>query len=260
MDIPDAKKVLETALLCAHEPLSVYDLKKLFSESEEDLSIAEIDIVLGELRTDWLGKGFEMVFLSTGWRVQSRPEMKVYLDRLNPEKPQRYSRATMETLAIIAYRQPVTRGDIEEIRGVAVNSQTIKLLEERGWIDAVGHRDVPGRPALLATTKQFLNDLGLLSLDMLPQLQQESKIEMQGEALMQLRVMEAALRPSADLAESSEDSDSTEQISSIDNVISNSAQGQELDVQNPASHIEAVSSAYATESMIDANPNSKITK
>lgn len=159
MNTPEAKKVLETALLCAHQPLSVHDMTKLFIGLEDALDIKGINAILDELRSDWLGKGIEMVFLSSGWRVQSKPEMKVYLDRLNPEKPQRYSRATMETLAIIAYRQPVTRGDIEEIRGVAVNSQTIKLIEERGWIDVVGHRDVPGHPALLATTKQFLSDL-----------------------------------------------------------------------------------------------------
>ncbi|MEO8599604.1 MAG: SMC-Scp complex subunit ScpB, partial [bacterium] len=146
MDTAEAKKVLETALLCAHQPLSVHDMRKLFSGLEDALDVKDINTILEELRADWLSKGIEMVFLSSGWRVQSKAEMKIYLDRLNPEKPQRYSRATMETLAIIAYRQPVTRGDIEEIRGVAVNSQTIKLIEERGWIDVVGHRDVPGHP------------------------------------------------------------------------------------------------------------------
>lgn len=206
MDTPEAKKILETALLCAHEPLSAHDMRKLFSGLEDELGVDDINAILDELRGDWLCKGIEMVFLSSGWRVQSKPEMKVYLDRLNPEKPQRYSRATMETLAIIAYRQPVTRGDIEEIRGVAVNSQTIKLLEERGWIDAVGHRDVPGRPALLATTKQFLSDLGLVSLDKLPQLHQASKIEMQGEALLKLQAMEVDLQLVAHLEEASDGS------------------------------------------------------
>jgi segregation and condensation protein B len=124
------------------------------------------------LRLDWADKGIEIVSLSTGWRFQSRPAMKRYLERLNPDKPPRYSRATMEMLAIIAYRQPVTRGDIEEIRGVTVNSQTVKMLEDRGWIEVIGHRDVPGRPALFATTKQFLDDLGLRSLDQLPPLPQ----------------------------------------------------------------------------------------
>ena len=173
MNTAEAKKVLETALLCTNEPLSIYDLKKLYvsDDGSEAAGADTIKLMLEELRHDWRGKGIELVGLASGWRFQSRPEMKTFLDRLNPEKPPRYSRATMETLAIIAYRQPVTRGDIEEIRGVTVNSQTIKMLEDRGWIEAIGHRDVPGRPALLATTRQFLDDLGLASLDQLPPLQ-----------------------------------------------------------------------------------------
>lgn len=179
MNTVEAKKVLETALLCAHEPLSISDLKKLYGDGGEEIGADSIKQMLEELRADWSDKGVEVVSLSTGWRFQSRPEMKVYLDRMNPEKPPKYSRATLETLAIIAYRQPVTRGDIEEIRGVAVNSQTIKLLEDRGWIEAIGHRDVPGRPGLFATTRHFLDDLGLTSLDQLPPLQQVSN----GDAL-----------------------------------------------------------------------------
>ena len=173
MDISEAKIVLETALLCAHEPLSIDGMKRLFSESSESegaFGTDDIRQMLALLREDWMLKGVEIVSLSTGWRFQSRPEMKVYLDRLNPEKPPKYSRATLETLAIIAYHQPVTRGDIEEIRGVTVNSQTIRMLEERGWIESVGHRDVPGRPSLLATTRQFLDDLGLTALVQLPPL------------------------------------------------------------------------------------------
>ncbi|HJV74051.1 MAG TPA: SMC-Scp complex subunit ScpB [Noviherbaspirillum sp.] len=180
MNTTEAKKVLETALLCAHEPLSINDMKKLYVEnggSSEEIGADTIKSMLEELRSDWSDKGIEVVSLSTGWRFQSRPEMKKYLDRLNPEKPPKYSRATLETLAIIAYRQPVTRGDIEEIRGVTVNSQTIKMLEDRGWIEAIGHRDVPGRPALFATTRQFLDDLGLTSLEQLPPLQQVTKEE-----------------------------------------------------------------------------------
>ena len=182
MDNVEAKKVLETALLCAHEPLSLQDMKKLFTAEGTETEAVDAEIIkalLEELREDWRDKGVEVVKLSTGWRFQSRPEMKVYLDRLHPEKPQRYTRATLETLAIIAYRQPVTRGDIEDIRGVTVNSQTIKMLEERGWIETVGHRDVPGRPALFATTKQFLDDLGLNSLNQLPPLQQAGQEDMQ---------------------------------------------------------------------------------
>jgi len=193
----EAKKVLETALLCAHEPLSINDLKKLYlahSEAEEEIGADTIKQMLGELQADWIDKGIELVCLSTGWRFQSRPEMKAYLDRLNPEKPPKYSRATLETLAIIAYRQPVTRGDIEEIRGVTVNSQTIKMLEDRGWIESIGHRDVPGRPALFATTKQFLDDLGLTSLDQLPPLQQVAAGQLQEGSLLEIQALEASLQ------------------------------------------------------------------
>ncbi len=198
MNIAEAKKVLETALLCAHEPLSINDMKKLYVENGEATEDGQIDAdairqMLEELRTDWADKGIEVVSLSTGWRFQSRPEMKIYLERLNPEKPPKYTRATLETLAIIAYRQPVTRGDIEEIRGVTVSSQTIKLLEDRGWIEGIGHRDVPGRPALFATTKQFLDDLGLTSLDQLPPLQQVDKNDMQGDTLLEIQGLEAEL-------------------------------------------------------------------
>jgi len=187
MNTVEAKKVLETALLCAHEPLSINDLKKLYignGEGDEVVGADAIKLMLEELRSDWADKGIEVVSLSTGWRFQSRPEMKIYLERLNPEKPPKYTRATLETLAIIAYRQPVTRGDIEEIRGVTVNSQTIKMLEDRGWIETIGHRDVPGRPSLFATTKQFLDDLSLASLDQLPPLQQMMKGDLPGGALL----------------------------------------------------------------------------
>jgi segregation and condensation protein B len=154
--------------------------------------------MLEELRNDWADKGIEIVSLSTGWRFQSRPEMKKYLERLNPEKPPKYTRATLETLAIIAYRQPVTRGDIEEIRGVTVNSQTIKMLEDRGWIESIGHRDVPGRPALFATTRQFLDDLGLVSLDQLPPLQQVTGEDMQGGMLPEMQALEAGMQANLD--------------------------------------------------------------
>lgn len=197
MNTAEAKKILETALLCAHEPLSVNDLKKLYAGNgagEEEPDADAIWQMLEELKADWADKGIEVVSLSTGWRFQSRPEMKVYLDRLNPEKPPKYSRATLETLAIIAYRQPVTRGDIEEIRGVTVNSQTVKMLEDRGWIETVGHRDVPGRPSLFATTRQFLDDLGLTSLDQLPPLQQVSKENMQEGGLLEMQALQQELQ------------------------------------------------------------------
>ncbi|MFZ6681283.1 SMC-Scp complex subunit ScpB [Undibacterium sp. Tian12W] len=175
MNTAEAKRVLETALLCAPEPLTVNTMKKLFQDADDQGDVVGADtikLMLEGLRQDWSDKGIELVALSTGWRFQSKPEMRAYIDRLNPEKPPKYSRATLETLAIIAYRQPVTRGDIEEIRGVTVASQMIKTLEDRGWIESIGHRDVPGRPSLFATTKQFLDDLGLSSLDQLPPLQQ----------------------------------------------------------------------------------------
>jgi segregation and condensation protein B len=193
MNTLEAKKVLETALLCAHEPLSINDMKKLYMENgegEETIGGDTIKSMLEELRNDWIDKGIELVSLSTGWRFQSRPDMKRYLERLNPEKPPKYTRATLETLAIIAYRQPVTRGDIEEIRGVTVNSQTIKMLEDRGWIETIGHRDVPGRPALFATTRQFLDDLGLTSLDQLPPLQQVAKEGMPEGMLPEMQALQ----------------------------------------------------------------------
>ena len=292
MNTAEAKKVLETALLCTHEALSVNDLKKLFitghevvaapkaakalkasgngtsvkaadaaqadagapsgaghdavevddaddaadagvtaaeategAESENGADAADAaDVVpgaadeavavepefvidadairqmLAELQEEWAGRGVELVKLTHGWRFQSRADMKVFLDRLNPEKPPKYTRATLETLAIIAYRQPVTRGDIEDIRGVAVNSQTIKMLEDRGWVDVIGHRDVPGRPALLATTRQFLDDLGLASLEELPPLQAVGQENMPGGPENSMQAMEQSLQATLDQA------------------------------------------------------------
>lgn len=165
MNLADAKQVLETALMCAQMPLAVRDMKVLFGDA---LGADTIKSLLDELQADWAGKGMELTQVASGWRFQSRPAMREYLDRLHPEKPPRYTRATLETLAIIAYRQPVTRGDIEDIRGVTVNSLLIKQLEDRGWVEVIGHREAPGRPALFATTKQFLDDMGLASLDQLP--------------------------------------------------------------------------------------------
>jgi segregation and condensation protein B len=171
MNTQEAKIVLETALICTQEPLKVGDLRKLFSD---DISADTVRHLLEDLKQEWSGRGVELVGLASGWRFQSKPAMRTYLDRLHPEKPPRYSRAVLETLAIIAYRQPVTRGDIEEIRGVTVNTQVVKQLEDRNWIEVIGHRDVPGRPALYATTRQFLDDLGLKSLDELPPLDDPS--------------------------------------------------------------------------------------
>jgi segregation and condensation protein B len=168
MNTQDAKRVLETALICASQPLTLREMRSLFAD---ELGADTLRSLLDELGRDWDGKGVELVALASGWRFQSRPELREYLDRLHPEKPPRYSRAVLETLAIIAYRQPVTRGDIEDIRGVVVASQIVKQLEDRGWIEAIGHRETPGRPALYATTKAFLDDLGLASLEQLPALE-----------------------------------------------------------------------------------------
>ncbi|MEJ7931998.1 SMC-Scp complex subunit ScpB [Ramlibacter sp. AN1015] len=178
MNTSDAKRVLETALICSPQPLPVRELRVLFND---ELGADTIKTLLQELQDEWTPRGVELVQLAGGWRFQSRPQMREYLDRLHPEKPPRYTRATLETLAIIAYRQPVTRGDIEDIRGVTVNSLIIKQLEDRGWVEVIGHREAPGRPALFATTRQFLDDLGLASLDQLPLLESPA----QGAALLQ---------------------------------------------------------------------------
>jgi len=205
MNTQDAKRVLETALLCAREPLSVRELRALFAD---ELGADSIRLLLDELLREWRGRGVELVCVASGWRFQSRPELRPYLDRLHPEKPPKYSRAVMETLAIIAYRQPVTRGDIEDIRGVVVNSQIIKQLEERGWVEAIGYREAPGRPALLATTKQFLDDLGLANLSQLPPLEggsvplaevfaqsQRSLLEVQAELPLEINDDESSPDP-----------------------------------------------------------------
>lgn len=190
MNESQAISVLETALLCAQQPMQVAELRKLFTEDEvEQIPLAGL---LDQLAQQWEPKGLALVQLASGWRFQSRPEMQRFLERLNPEKPPRYSRAVLETLAIIAWRQPVTRGDIEDIRGVTVSSQIIKSLEDRGWIETIGHRDAPGRPALLGTTRQFLDDLGLRALDELPELDpQQAQAELGGLAFTQ--ALEAVL-------------------------------------------------------------------
>ena len=169
----DYKRVLETVLLVAAEPVLLADLKKLFDEDFDDDTWRNL---LDDLRRDWAERGIELVQLASGWRFQTRPEYQTFIERLKNEKPPRYSRAVMETLSIIAYRQPVTRGDIEDIRGVAVSPNILKVLEGRGWVDAVGHRDTPGRPALYATTRKFLDDLGLRSLSELPPLAEIERV------------------------------------------------------------------------------------
>ena len=206
------KRVIETALLCAQEPLTVADLSRLFVE---DITTADIDEALVELQRAWDDKGMELVHIATGWRFQSRLSMREYLDRLTPEKPPKYSRAVMETLAIIAYRQPVTRGEIEEIRGVAVSSNVMKQLEDRGWVEVIGHKETIGRPGLYATTKQFLDDLSLTNLQSLPLLEDAAPMaaaEQLGQAVMEFDpaatvetvVVDAQTHESAELEEGEE--------------------------------------------------------
>jgi segregation and condensation protein B len=187
MNTAEAKRVLETALICAAAPMGMSEMRALF---DGQVGADTLRHLLDELARDWEHRGVELVALASGWRFQSRPEMREYLDRLHPEKPPKYSRAAMETLAIVAYRQPVTRGDIEDIRGVTVSSQIVKQLEDRGWIDAIGYREAPGRPALYATTRQFLDDLGLASLDQLPPLEAGSG---EGGAFAELAAREEPL-------------------------------------------------------------------
>lgn len=286
MNTDEAKRVLETALLCAREPMTIHGMKKLFVDVDDNgrpmgvgVGADTIKIMLEELRLDWRDRGIEVVSLASGWRFQSRPEMKQYLDRLSPEKPQKYSRATLETLAIIAYRQPVTRGDIEEIRGVTVNSQTIKMLEDRGWVDVIGHREVIGRPALLGTTKQFLDDLGLASLSQLPPLQEISATQSGHE----MEALEAALQENfekaAALAPPDEENEVPQEtgaaldasapdqietavaVASADDVPAGSSDAQEfeapdaLDESGPAaSAVEVLIHDPAPETTVDAAP------
>lgn len=209
VEIEIAKRVLETALLCASSPMPLSELRKLFEE--ESQSSKRLTDVLESIQQDWLDRGMELVELASGWRFQSRASMQRYLERLSPERVPKYSRAVMETLAIIAWRQPVTRGDIEDIRGVTVSSQIIKTLEDRGWVEVIGHRDGPGRPGLLGTTKQFLDDLGLRALDELPAL---GAAEM-SEALQSLTLEAASLSSTATIP-TQEALIESEQIEAID--------------------------------------------
>ncbi len=191
----DALRILETALICASEPLSLSDLATLFDGAWPQNRLREL---LAQLQARWADRGLELVALPGGWRFQSRPEMRPFLDRLHPEKPPKYSRAVLETLAIVAYRQPVTRGDMEDIRGVTINSGILKQLEDRGWVEVIGHRETVGRPALYATTRQFLNDLGLASLSALPPLQGTDTMLPQ----LELHMAEADVAPPAEAATS----------------------------------------------------------
>jgi len=192
MNTADAKRILETALICSAQPLPVRELRVLF---DDELGADTIKSLLVELQDEWTQRGLELVSVASGWRFQSRPEMRDHLDRLHPEKPPRYTRAALETLAIIAYRQPVTRGDMEDIRGVTINSQILKQLEDRNWVEVIGHRETVGRPALYATTRQFLDDLGLASLDQLPLIESPAQQGALVDALANAAGIEQAALP-----------------------------------------------------------------
>lgn len=204
----EALRILEAALLCADQPMTLRDMRQLLDDS---VSVDTVRSMLAELVAQWDGRGVELREVGSGWRFQTRADVQAHLDRLNPEKPPRYSRATLETLAIIAYKQPVTRGDIEDIRGVTVSSQIVRQLEERGWVEVIGHRDAPGRPGLYATTRQFLDDLGLASLAQLPTLEGMPVAQgllpgMEDTALPppdEVEPIDAAAQPSLLVAESS---------------------------------------------------------
>jgi len=195
MNTTDAKRVLETALICAQQPMPVRELRVLFND---ELGADTVKQLLLELQQEWSLRGVELIQVASGWRFQSRREMRPYLDRLHPEKPPKYTRAALETLAIIAYRQPVTRGDMEDIRGVTINSMILKQLEDRGWVEVIGHREAAGRPALYATTRQFLDDLGLSSLEQLPLLDTPAQ---QASALEALQSVDEAMPPVLSLEE-----------------------------------------------------------
>lgn len=201
-----ALQILETALLCGQQALTLRDMTTLFQDALDE---EEIRALLAQLESQWEEKGIELVQVATGWRFQSRPHMREYLDRLHPEKPPRYTRATLETLAIIAYRQPVTRGDMEDIRGVTINSLLLKQLEDRGWVEVIGHREAPGRPALYATTKQFLDDLGLSSLGDLPPLEAmgQANVEMLADAVAGATQNAELLLPAPEQPDGNQDSD-----------------------------------------------------
>ena len=202
MNTAQAKRVLETALLCSAQPLSLREMRVLFDDA---LGADTLRLMLRELQLEWAQRGLGLVSVASGWRFQSRPEMREYLDRLHPEKPPKYTRAALETLAIIAYRQPVTRGDMEDIRGVTINSQILKQLEDRGWVEVIGHRETVGRPALYATTRQFLDDMGLASLDQLPLL---GSVDSQASALAGLVQEPDPVQPTLSLEEALEPLDS----------------------------------------------------
>jgi segregation and condensation protein B len=243
MNTADAKRILETALICATQPLSMSDMRTLFADQ---LGSDTLSSLLASLQLDWTQRGVELVQVASGWRFQSRPELREYLDRLHPEKPPKYSRAAMETLAIIAYRQPVTRGDMEDIRGVTINSLVIKQLEDRGWVEVIGHRETVGRPALYATTRQFLDDLGLASLDQLPLLENPGAVLDKLAGLEGVDAEQLALDPS--LPQSGSDAPAQDQVDAqaetgVDPVPDAAGDGQPRDeatTAGPDDNVQAV--------------------
>ncbi len=212
LDIVLIKRVLEAAILCSTEPIPTSELKRLFDNAVDSDTIRKL---LEDLRSEWHDKSVELTAVATGWRFRVRPEYQKYLDRLNPEKPPKYSRAVMETLAIIAYRQPVTRSDIEQIRGVVVSAQTIKSLEERGWIEAIGHLEKPGRPAIFGTTTQFLNDLNLRALEELPPLE-ELQAAINATELLQQNLIEISSADEPEVEEVLHANDSANEVEPTD--------------------------------------------
>jgi len=244
MNTAQAKRVLETALLCSTQPVTVRDMRVLFDDA---LGADTLKGLLEELQLDWAERGLELVSVATGWRFQSRPELRIYLDKLNPEKPPKYTRAVMETLAIIAYRQPVTRGDMEDIRGVTINTQIIKQLEDRGWVEVIGHRESVGRPGLYATTRHFLDDLGLSSLDQLPLL---SSVDGQAAMLASLNSPEEDATQASLSLEDSTEVPETVQAETIDAQASELAM-PEVEISEPAT-IEVAGQTNIAQEIPDA--------
>src|SRR5450830_1099979 len=232
MNTVAAKRILETALICTSQPLPLRDMRVLF---DDRLGLDTLKVLLRELQQDWAQRGVELVNVASGWRFQSRPEMREFLGRLHPEKPPKYTRATLETLAIIAYRQPVTRGDMEDIRGVTINSLLLKQLEDRGWVEVIGHRETVGRPALYATTRQFLDDLGIESLDQLPVMDSTSgQVSMLEQ--IEFGLAEPALKPPVEQDPSLDATDSETGELELNPKTPEIQEDPEPDAGNPSEH------------------------
>jgi segregation and condensation protein B len=251
MNTADAKRILETALICSSQPLPVRDMRVLF---DDELGVDTIKVLLLELQEDWAQRGLELVNVASGWRFQSRPEMRDHLDRLHPEKPPRYTRAALETLAIIAYRQPVTRGDMEDIRGVTINSLILKQLEDRGWVEVIGHRETVGRPALYATTRQFLDDLGLASLDQLPLIetpaQQAALVDALDQASGNQPGLPMEIAGESDADASAADAGLEAELTLTDAENPEATENQAQDEQRPAeAHAQVLDAAEAIEAV-----------